>query len=76
MRSSRLMQRVRQKTELCRENSEGKDGKETVYIVEFGYLPVCLAEYPKTQLYLVVVRGSSEQNSIDAFVTETHEERT
>ena len=33
-----------------------KDGKETVYIVEFGYLPVCLPEYPKIQLYLVVVK--------------------
>jgi len=34
-----------------------KDGKESVYVVEFGYLPVKLPEYPKVQLYLVVVKG-------------------
>jgi hypothetical protein len=34
-----------------------KNGKETVYNIEFGYLPVYLPEYPNNQLWLVVVKG-------------------
>ena len=38
-----------------------KDGKETVYIVNFGYLPVNLPEYPHIKLWLVVARGFGKE---------------
>ena len=34
-----------------------KDGKETVFTIEFGYLTVRLPEFPSVQLYLVVIKG-------------------
>lgn len=34
-----------------------KDGKETIYNIDFGYLPVRLPEYPHKQLWLVIVKG-------------------
>lgn len=38
-----------------------KDGKETVYNIEFGYLPVRLPEYPDIQLWLVVAKGFGDK---------------
>ena len=36
-------------------------GKETVYQIEFGFIPVRLPQHPERQLYLVVVKGFGQQ---------------
>ena len=38
-----------------------KEGKEVVYQIEFGFLPVRLPEHSKRQLWLVVVRGFGQE---------------
>ena len=38
-----------------------KQGKETVYQIEFGFLPVRLPRHPERQLYLVVVKGFGQE---------------
>ena len=38
-----------------------KDGKETTYFLEIGFLAVRLPEYPGVPLWLVVVKGIGEQ---------------
>ena len=36
---------------------KAKDGKETLCTIEFGYLLVCLPDFPLVQLFLVVIKG-------------------
>jgi hypothetical protein len=40
---------------------EEKDGKERIYHLEFGYLPVRLPEWPEAALWLVVIKGFGEK---------------
>lgn len=38
-----------------------KDGREVVYPLKFGFVPVYLPEHPKKKLYLVVVKGFGQK---------------
>lgn len=38
-----------------------KDGKESIYQIEFGYIPVRLPEHPERQLSLVVIKGFGQE---------------
>jgi len=40
---------------------EEKEGKERIYHLEFGYLPVRLPDWPEVPLWLVVVKGFGEE---------------
>jgi len=40
---------------------EEREGKERIYHLEFGYLPVRLPEWPELALWLVVVKGFGEE---------------